>query len=483
MPGHDLQFPEGTYFVGGAWARSSSGEETTVVNPATGEALGRVPAATAEEVRATIDAADRAFPGWRARTAKERAAVLRRWHAIVLDSVEPLARILTRECGKPLAEARGEIRYAAGFIDWFAAEAVRVYGETIPSPWSSARIVITREPVGVVAAITPWNFPAAMITRKCAPALAAGCPVIVKPAPETPLTALALARTAELAGVPAGVFNVITGDAARVGGELTASPIVRKLSFTGSTAVGRLLMKQCADTVKRVSLELGGNAPFIVFDDADIDAAVTGAMASKFRNTGQTCVCANRFYVQDGIYEQFAARLAERVRALKVGDGLDEGVEQGPLIAARVLDKVEAHVEDALARGASLLCGGARHPLGRTFYQPTVLRDVTAEMRCARDETFGPVAPLFRFTGEAEVVAAANNTEYGLAAYLYTRDLGRAFRVSEALEYGMVGVNKGVFSTPEAPFGGVKQSGLGREGSHHGIDEYLETKYTLFELG
>ncbi len=483
MPEHDLSFPAGTYFVDGAWSRSSSGQEASVFNPATGEELGRVPAATAEEVRSTIDAANRAFPGWRARTAKERAAVLRRWHAIVLDSVEPLARILTRECGKPIAEARGEIRYAAGFIDWFAAEAVRVYGETIPSPWPSGRIIITREPVGVVAAITPWNFPAAMITRKCAPALAAGCPVIVKPAPETPLTALALARTAELAGVPAGVFNVITGDAAQVGAELTASPIVRKLSFTGSTAVGRLLMRQCADTVKRLSLELGGNAPFIVFDDADIDAAVTGAMASKYRNTGQTCVCANRFYVQEGVYEQFAARLAERVRALKVGDGLEEDVEQGPLIAPRVLAKVEAHVKDALGHGAALLCGGARHPLGRTFYQPTVLRDVTSEMLCARDETFGPVAPLFRFSEEAEVIAAANNTEYGLAAYLYTRDLGRAFRVSEALEYGMVGVNKGVFSTPEAPFGGVKQSGLGREGSRHGIDEYLETKYTLFEIG
>ncbi|MCB9753293.1 MAG: NAD-dependent succinate-semialdehyde dehydrogenase [Myxococcales bacterium] len=480
---HELDIPAERYFVAGAWASSSSGELTTVTNPASGEPLARVPAVTAEDTRAAIDAASAAFRSWRARTAKERAAALRRWHAEVLDAVEPLARTLTRECGKPLAEARGEIRYAAGFIDWFAAEAVRVYGETIPSPWPNSRIVVTREPVGVSAAITPWNFPAAMITRKCAPALAAGCPVIVKPAPETPLTALGLARLAERAGIPAGVFNVLTGDAATIGGELTASPTVRKLSFTGSTAVGRLLMRQCADTVKRVSLELGGNAPFIVFDDADLDAAVTGAMASKYRNTGQTCVCANRFYVQAGVYDEFAARLAERARRLKVGDGLDDGVEQGPLIAARVLDKVEEHVRDALARGATALCGGGRHELGGTYYQPTVLRDVTADMLVAREETFGPVAPLFRFSNEDEVIAAANATEYGLAAYLYTRDLGRAFRVSEALEYGMVGVNEGVFSTPEAPFGGVKQSGLGREGSRHGIEEYLETKYTLFGLG
>jgi len=431
------------------------------------------------ETKRAIAAADRALPAWRALTGKQRAAVLRKWYELIVANADDLGLLMTSEQGKPLAEARGEALYAAAFAEWFAEEAKRVYGDTLPSPVAGQRIVVLKQPIGVCAAITPWNFPAAMITRKVAPALAAGCTVVVKPAEQTPLTALALAELAQRAGFPAGVFNVVTGSAEsapRIGAELTANPIVRKLSFTGSTAVGRLLMAQCAPTVKKVSLELGGNAPFIVFDDADVDAAVDGAMASKYRNTGQTCVCANRLLVQDGVYEAFAAKLAARVKTLQVGAGIEAGVVQGPLIDEQALAKVEEHVADAVARGARVLAGGKRHARGGTFYEPTVLADVTPDMRCAREETFGPVAPLFRFKTEDEAVALANATEFGLASYFYARDLGRVWRVAEALEYGIVGINTGIISNEVAPFGGVKQSGIGREGSKYGIDDYLEIK-------
>ncbi|MGK8705726.1 NAD-dependent succinate-semialdehyde dehydrogenase [Metapseudomonas otitidis] len=463
----------------GQWLDAADDARQDIFNPATGSCIGQVPNLGAAEARQAIEAAERAWPAWRALTAKERSARLKRWHALMIEHTETLAQILTLEQGKPLAEARGEIVYAASFIEWFAEEAKRIYGDTIPSHKGDARIVVTKEPIGVVAAITPWNFPAAMITRKAGPALAAGCPCIVKPAPETPFSALALAALAEQAGIPAGVFNVITGDAVAIGGELTASPAVRKLSFTGSTAIGKLLMAQCAPTLKKVSLELGGNAPFIVFDDADLERAVEGALVAKFRNAGQTCVCVNRFLVQDGIHDAFVARLAERVAQLKVGSGFDEGVTQGPLINERAVAKVEDHVRDALAQGARLLCGGERHPLGHGFYPPTVLAEVNTGMKVAREETFGPLAAVFRFHDEAEAVRLANDTEFGLAAYCYTRDLGRAWRMSEALEYGMVGINEGLISTEVAPFGGIKASGLGREGSHYGIEDYLEIKYTL----
>ncbi|SFA55522.1 NAD-dependent succinate-semialdehyde dehydrogenase [Metapseudomonas otitidis] len=466
-------------YIDGQWLDAADGARQDIFNPATGACIGQVPNLGAAEARQAIAAAERAWPAWRALTAKERSARLKRWHALMIEHTETLAQILTLEQGKPLAEARGEIVYAASFIEWFAEEAKRIYGDTIPSHKGDARIVVTKEPIGVVAAITPWNFPAAMITRKAGPALAAGCPCIVKPAPETPFSALALAALAEQAGIPAGVFNVITGDAVAIGGELTASPAVRKLSFTGSTAIGKLLMAQCAPTLKKVSLELGGNAPFIVFDDADLERAVEGALVAKFRNAGQTCVCVNRFLVQDGIHDAFVARLAERVAQLKVGSGFDEGVTQGPLINERAVAKVEDHVRDALAQGARLLCGGERHPLGHGFYPPTVLAEVNTGMKVAREETFGPLAAVFRFHDEAKAVRLANDTEFGLAAYCYTRDLGRAWRMSEALEYGMVGINEGLISTEVAPFGGIKASGLGREGSHYGIEDYLEIKYTL----
>ncbi|MGA7479195.1 MAG: NAD-dependent succinate-semialdehyde dehydrogenase, partial [Azonexus sp.] len=423
-----------------------------------------------------------ALPAWRALPAKQRAQVLQRWFVLINANADDLAQLITAECGKPLSEARGEVTYGASFVEWFAEEGKRTYGETIPATAVDKRLVVIKQAIGVCAAITPWNFPLAMITRKVAPALAAGCTVVVKPAEQTPLTALALAVLAEEAGFPPGVFNVLTGDPVAIGGELTASPVVRKLSFTGSTEVGRLLMAQCAPTIKKLSLELGGNAPFIVFDDADVDAAVNGALIAKYRNTGQTCVCANRILVQSGVYEEFAQKLAVRAGQLTVGAGIEEGVAQGPLIDDAALAKVEAHVADALTKGARVLCGGARHARGGNFYQPTVLADVTPDMKVACEETFGPVAPLFRFASEAEAVAMANDTEFGLAAYFYSRDVARCWRVGEALEYGMVGVNTGLISNEVAPFGGVKQSGIGREGSKYGIEEYLDIKYLCFDV-
>jgi succinate-semialdehyde dehydrogenase/glutarate-semialdehyde dehydrogenase len=464
-------------YIDGRWADAHSGSTQEIRNPATGELLARVPEAGAGETRAAIEAAQRAFAPWRALTAEARARILRRWYELMMANQEDLAVLMTSEQGKPLAESRGEISYAASFIEWFAEEARRVYGETIPSPWPDKRIVVTREPVGVCAAITPWNFPAAMITRKVAPALAVGCTIVVKPSPQTPLSALAMAELAARAGVPPGVFSVVTGDARAIGGELTSNPIVRKLTFTGSTQTGRLLAAQCAPTLKRMSLELGGNAAFIVFDDADLDAAVEGAMTSKYRNTGQTCVCANRLLVQSGVYESFSQKLSAAVAKLKVGNGMEAGIEQGPLIDDRALAKVEALMADALGQGARALIGGRRHALGRTYYEPTVLVDVKPTMRLAQEEIFGPVAPLFRFNDEAEAIRMANATEFGLAAYFYTRDVGRVWRVSGALESGILGINTGLISTAVAPFGGVKQSGLGREGSHVGVNEYLDTKY------
>ncbi|WP_027476672.1 NADP-dependent succinate-semialdehyde dehydrogenase [Curvibacter gracilis] len=461
--------------IDGQWI--SSEHRIDVTNPATGARVGSVPRLGAAETERAVLAAQAAWPAWRARTAKERAAILRRWYELIQAHADDLARIMTAEQGKPLAEARGEITYAASFIEWFAEEARRVYGDTIPAPLSSQRIVVTKEPIGVCAAITPWNFPAAMITRKAGPALAAGCTMVLKPASQTPLTALALVALAERAGVPAGVLSVVTGSAADIGRVLATHPAVRKLSFTGSTEVGRTLMKQTADSIKKVSMELGGNAPFIVFEDADLDAAVEGAMISKYRNAGQTCVCANRLYVHAKVYDAFAAKLVAAVQALKVGDGLAEGVRVGPLIDDKALAKVEEHIADALAKGARVLAGGQRHALGRSFFEPTVLADVTFDMAVAREETFGPLAPLFRFESEDEVVALANDTEFGLASYFYARDLGRVWRVAERLEYGMVGVNTGLISNEVAPFGGVKQSGLGREGSHYGMDDYLVIKY------
>lgn len=472
-------------FLCGAWVDADSGATVTIRNPATGEVIAAVPDMGAAETRRAIAAADAAWPGWREMTAKQRSVILNKWYDLIVAHADDLALMMTSEQGKPLAEARGEAMYAASFVEWFAEEGKRTYGDVIPQTIPGQRLVVLKQPVGVCAAITPWNFPAAMITRKVAPALAAGCTVVVKPAEQTPLTALALAVLAERAGFPAGVFNLVTGSAASaplIGGELTANPTVRKLSFTGSTEIGRLLMAQCAPTLKKISLELGGNAPFIVFDDADVDAAVAGAMASKYRNAGQTCVCANRLLVQAGVYEEFARKLAEKVGELKVGAGTEEGVNQGPLIDAQALEKVEAHVADAVAQGARVLTGGKRHAKGGTFFEPTVLADVTPAMRCAREETFGPVAPLFKFHDEAEVIALANATEYGLASYFYARDLGRVWRVAEALEYGMVGVNVGLVGNEAVPFGGIKQSGMGREGSKYGIEEYLETKYVCMGL-
>ncbi|RZI44358.1 NADP-dependent succinate-semialdehyde dehydrogenase I [Herbaspirillum sp. HC18] len=464
-------------YIAGQWCDADSGESFPVTNPATGETIGTVPHMGAAETRRAIAAANEAWRGWRAKTAKERSVILRKWNDLMLANADDLAVIMTVEQGKPLAEAKGEVGYAASFIEWFAEEAKRVSGDTLQSPWTDRRIVVTKEPIGVCAAITPWNFPAAMITRKVGPALAAGCPMVVKPAEGTPYSALAMAVLAERAGVPAGVFSVITGDARAIGGEMTSNPTVRKLSFTGSTEVGRLLMQQSAATVKKLSLELGGNAPFIVFNDADLDAAVEGAMASKYRNAGQTCVCANRIYVQDGVYDAFADKLVAAVKKLKVGNGLEPGVTQGPLIDQDAVGKVEQHVADALAKGGRVLTGGKRHALGQTFFEPTVISGVTSEMRVAKEETFGPVAPLFRFKTDEEAIALANDTEFGLASYFYSRDIGRVWRVAEGLESGMVGINTGLISNEVAPFGGVKQSGLGREGSKYGMDDYLVIKY------
>ncbi|CAO3363499.1 NAD-dependent succinate-semialdehyde dehydrogenase [Azospirillum palustre] len=464
-------------FVAGTWIDADDGGRSPVTDPATGATIAHVPRCGANETARAIAAAETAFRGWRAETAGRRAALLRRWFELILENREDLALLMTLEQGKPLAEARGEIDYAASYVEWFAEEAKRLYGDVIPSPLPDRRIVVVKEPVGVCAAITPWNFPAAMITRKAAPALAAGCTMIVKPAEQTPLSALALAALAERAGIPSGVFSVVTGPARQIGAVLTANPAVRKLTFTGSTEVGRLLIGQCAGTVKRLSMELGGNAPFIVFDDADLDAAVAGALASKYRNAGQTCVCSNRFLVQDGIYDRFAARLSEAVAAMTVGNGLEDGVQQGPLIDAAALAKVEELVADATRSGAAVAVGGRRHALGGTWFEPTVLTGVTASMRVAVEEIFGPVAPLIRFIDEAEAVRLANDSDYGLAAYLFTRDHARVWRVGEALEYGMVGINTGLISTAVAPFGGVKQSGFGREGSRYGIEDYVEIKY------
>ena len=464
-------------YIDGRWADADDGAVLTVRNPADGSVLGTVPKMGATETRRAIEAANAAWPAWRALTAGARAKILRRWFDLIVENQEDLAVLMTSEQGKPLAEARGEVLYAASFIEWFAEEGKRIYGDVIPPHLADKRIVVTKEPIGVCGAITPWNFPSAMITRKAGPALAAGCPMVLKPASQTPYSALALAVLAERAGVPAGVFNVVTGSATAIGGELTANPIVRKLSFTGSTETGIKLMAQCAPTLKKLSLELGGNAPFIVFDDADLDAAVQGAFASKYRNTGQTCVCANRLLVQDGVYERFAAKLAEAVSQLKVGPGLAEGTNQGPLIDENAVRKVEEHIADAVSKGARILTGGKRHPLGGTFFEPTILADVTPQMKVAREETFGPVAPLFRFHTEEEAIRMANDTEFGLAAYFYTESSSRVWRVGGALEYGIVGINTGLISTEVAPFGGMKASGMGREGSKYGIEEYVEIKY------
>ncbi len=464
-------------YVNGAWIDADGGDSLAVTNPATNTELGTVPTLGAAETRRAIEAAAAALPAWRATTAKERAGVLRRLHDLMLENADDLARLMTAEQGKPLAESRGEISYAAAFIEWFAEEGKRVYGDVIPGHAPDRRIVVLKQPVGVVAAITPWNFPAAMITRKLGPALAAGCTCVVKPASQTPFSALALAELAERAGVPAGVFSVVTGSARAIGGELTANPLVRKLTFTGSTEIGKLLLEQCAGTVKKVSMELGGNAPFIVFDDADLDLAVEGAVTSKYRNTGQTCVCANRILVQSGVHDEFVGKLADAVALLRVGDGLKGETDQGPLIDMSAVEKVEEHIADALAKGAELVAGGGRHALGGTFFEPTVLTRVTPQMIVSREETFGPLAPVFRFDTEEQAIAMANDTEFGLAAYYCTGDLGRAWRVAEALEYGIVGLNTGLISTEVAPFGGVKESGMGREGSRYGIEDYLEIKY------
>jgi len=467
-------------YLGGRWCDADSGATFDVTNPATGETLGTVPYMGSAETRRAIEAAKNAWTDWRRQPAKERSALLRRWNDLMVANVDDLGKLMTAEQGKPLAEAKGEVLYAASFIEWFAEEAKRVYGDTIPSPWNDRRLVVIKEPIGVCAAITPWNFPAAMITRKAGPALAAGCTMVAKPAESTPLSALALAVLAERAGIPVGVFNVLTGEARDIGGEMTSNPDVRKLTFTGSTEVGRLLMKQSADTVKKLSLELGGNAPFIVFDDADLDAAVEGAIVSKYRNAGQTCVCANRLYVQSSVYDAFAEKLVAAVKKLKVGNGLEPGVLQGPLIDSAAVEKVEEHIQDAVSQGARVLLGGKRHALGQTFFEPTVLADVTSRMQVAREETFGPLAPLFRFESDEEAIHLANDTEFGLASYFYSRDVGRIWRAAEGLESGMVGINTGLISNEVAPFGGVKQSGLGREGSHYGIDEFVEVKYLCF---
>jgi succinate-semialdehyde dehydrogenase/glutarate-semialdehyde dehydrogenase len=464
-------------YVDGQWVDADSKDTFKVNNPADNSNIGTMPKFGRNETRRAIDAANKAYPAWRAKTAKERAAILRKWFDLMVANSDDLAAIMTTEQGKPLSEAKGEVVYSAAFMEWFSEEAKRVYGDTIPQNVRGRRIVVTKEPIGVVAAITPWNFPSAMITRKVGPALAAGCTVVCRPASQTPYSATALAELAERAGVPKGVFNVVTGSAGEMGAELTSNPIIRKLSFTGSTEIGKLLMEQCAGTVKKVSMELGGNAPFIVFDDADLDAAVLGAIASKYRNTGQTCVCANRLLVQEGVYEAFTKKLIEAVGKLKVGNGFEAGVTQGPLIDLKAVEKVEEHIADAVKKGAKIVTGGKRHALGGSFFEPTVITGVTTEMMVAREETFGPLAPLFKFKTEEEAIKMANDTEFGLAAYFYSRDVGRVWRVAEGLEYGIVGINEGIISTEVAPFGGVKESGIGREGSYYGIEDYLEVKY------
>jgi len=480
IPLQDLRLFRQACYIDGAWVAGSGANAIKVDDPATGEIIGTVPNMGATQTRQAIEAAARAFPAWRSRTAKERAIVLRRWFDLMIANQDDLANLMTLEQGKPLTESRGEVMYAASFLEWFGEEAKRVYGDTIPGHQADKRIVVIKDPVGVVACITPWNFPLAMITRKAGPALAAGCTVVLKPASQTPFSALALAELAERAGVPKGVFNVITGKASEVGGELASNPTVRKLSFTGSTEIGKLLMAQCAGTVKKLSLELGGNAPFIVFDDADLDAAVEGGIASKYRNSGQTCVCTNRFLVQDGVYDAFAAKLATAVKALKPARGFEPGATQGPLIDQNAVEKVEDHIRDATSKGAKVHVGGHRHALGGRFFEPTILTGVTPAMAVAKEETFGPLAPLFRFKTEADAIALANDTQFGLAAYFYGRDIARVWRVAEALEYGIVGINTGIISTEVAPFGGVKESGVGREGSKYGIEEYLEIKYLCF---
>jgi succinate-semialdehyde dehydrogenase/glutarate-semialdehyde dehydrogenase len=464
-------------YINGKWADADSKRTVEVTNPATGEVLGTVPYMGANETRRAIEAANAAWPAWRKKTAKERATILRKWFNLMMENQEDLAVLMTAEQGKPLAEAKGEIAYGASFVEWFAEEGKRIYGDTIPQHQPDKRIVVIKEPIGVVAAITPWNFPNAMITRKCAPALAAGCPVVIKPATQTPFSATALAELAERAGFPPGVLNIITGSAKEIGGEMTSNPIVRKLSFTGSTEIGKQLIQQCASTVKKVSMELGGNAPFIVFDDADIDAAVEGAMMSKYRNTGQTCVCANRILVQDKVYDVFAEKLVKAVAKLKIGDGLKGETQQGPLIDMNAVAKVEEHITDAVSKGAKVAAGGKRHSLGGSFFEPTILTEVTPQMKVAREETFGPVAPLFRFKTEEDGIRLANDTEFGLAAYFYARDIGRVWRAAEQVEAGIVGINTGIISTEVAPFGGMKESGNGREGSKYGIEDFLEIKY------
>ncbi|TDQ77730.1 succinate-semialdehyde dehydrogenase/glutarate-semialdehyde dehydrogenase [Dongia mobilis] len=464
-------------YIDGQWVNADSGKTIDVTNPATGEVLATIPNMGAAETKRAIEAANAAWPAWRKKTAKERAVLLRKWYELMMAAQEDLAIILTAEQGKPLAEAKGEIAYGASYIEWFAEEAKRVYGDVIPGHQADKRIVVTKEPVGVVAAITPWNFPNAMITRKIAPALAAGCTVVGKPATQTPLSALAIVELAERAGIPKGVINMVTGSATAIGGEMTGNPIVRKLTFTGSTEIGKILMAQCAATVKKTSMELGGNAPFIVFDDADLDAAVEGALMSKFRNTGQTCVCANRIYVQDGVYDAFAEKLKAAVAKMKIGDGLKGETQQGPLIDMKAVAKVEEHIADAVSKGAKVAAGGKRHALGGSFFEPTILTGVTQDMAVAKEETFGPLAPLFRFKTEEEVIKLANDTEFGLASYFYARDIGRVWRVAEQVEYGIVGINTGIISSEVAPFGGVKESGNGREGSKYGIDDYVEIKY------
>lgn len=485
MPNKKQTFITNKAYINGLWVDAQSNKHYEILNPASGELLAKVPSMGSADTELAIAAANAALPGWKKRTAKERSQILRRWFDLILQHQDELAMIMTQEQGKPLAEAKGEIAYGASFVEWFAEEAKRVDGEILPGHQPDKRILVLKQPVGVIAAITPWNFPSAMITRKAAPALAAGCTVVLKPAPQTPLSALALVQLAEQAGIPAGVLNVVTADAddaRKVGDVLTASPIVRKLSFTGSTAVGIHLMQACAPTVKKLSLELGGNAPFIVFDDADLDAAVEGAIISKYRNAGQTCVCANRIYVQAGVYDAFAEKFSAAVQKLKVGPGIEPGIEVGPLIDQKAVEKVESHLKDALEKGAKLLLGGHRHALGASFFEPTIITGATKDMRIAKEETFGPLAPLFIFKDEDEVIQLANDTEFGLAAYFYARDLSRVWKVAEELEYGMVGINTGVISTEVAPFGGIKSSGLGREGSRHGIDEYLEMKYLCLSV-
>tara|TARA_B110000285_G_scaffold208918_1_gene249490 strand:+ start:1589 stop:3040 length:1452 start_codon:yes stop_codon:yes gene_type:complete len=466
-------------YINGVWLDADSSATIEVTNPANGEVIGSVPDMNAAEAARAIESARVAMISWRKLTAKQRAVILRRWFDLMMVNQDDLGKIMTLEQGKPLVEAKGEIAYAASFIDWFAEEGKRTYGDVIPTHKADARIIVTKEPIGVVAAITPWNFPSAMITRKCGPALAAGCGFVVRPASETPFSALALAVLAEEAGIPAGVFNVITGQSRPIGAELTSNPTVRKLTFTGSTPVGKLLMQQCATTLKKVSLELGGNAPFIVFDDADLDAAVTGAIAGKYRNAGQTCVCVNRFIVQEGVYDAFISKFAAKVAELQVGNGMHEGVTQGPMINQGAIDKVKEHIADALSKGGTLVCGGESHAMGGSFFTPTIISNATTDMKVATEETFGPLAPIFKFKDEAQAIAMANDTEFGLAAYFYTRDIGRVWRVGEGLEYGIVGINEGIISTEVAPFGGVKESGIGREGSHYGIEDFLEIKYML----